>query len=84
MDCERLQAGSRRREGGAGMSDVKRSTHSIVARLIDEANGRLMRGSDPRLIHHQNKTGESAGTDSPANPNTTHPSNGDTNNGKAQ
>ena len=54
----------------------------VVARLIAQADGRLMRGDDPRLTH-QNKAGESAVTDSPANSTYTNPSNGDTNNGKA-
>ncbi|RLT21493.1 MAG: hypothetical protein DWI29_01880 [Planctomycetota bacterium] len=54
----------------------------VVARIITQSTGLLMRGTDPRLTH-QNKAGESAVTDSPANSTNTNPSNGVTNNGKA-
>ena len=54
------------------MNAPSESRREIVARLIAQATGRLMRGDDARLSH-KNKTGESAVTESPAN-QTSHPS----------
>ena len=66
-----------------GLNATPESSAVIVERLIVQANGRLMRGDDPRLSQHS-KTGESAVTDSPAISNATNPSNGDTTNGQAE
>ena len=62
------------------------SKREAVARLVDGSDGKLLFGDDPRLRppDDEKQTGESAVTGSPANSNTTHPSNGDTNNGQAQ
>ena len=54
------------------MNAPPRTQREVVARLVAQAGGRLMRGDDPRLSH-QIKTGESAVTDSPAN-QISHPS----------
>ena len=54
----------------------------VVARIITQSTGLLMRGTDPRLTH-QNKAGESAVTDSPANSTNTQPTNGVNEHGQA-
>ena len=78
------EAVERRRQDVRLMLDALTTNEpaAIVTRLIDQANGRLMRGDNSKLLD-TNKTGESAGTDSPANSNTTNsPANGVNDNGQ--
>ncbi len=54
----------------------------IVARLIAQASGRLIRGDDPRLSQRTG-TGSTGATAEPVLNTNTNPPNGDTDNGQA-